>query len=891
MTERHYPAYSGPGRAATFQPARASMPSSLGYNPVYPGDIHYPTTAGSRYAGNNGASSRSHHHTTAPVSRGPGTATYAVTDDPLRRPRDFEPVPAAAPTATRTRRSSTVDSTYPRPIIITTTQPSARPHGHNSSRPRSRSPTRPEYRPSSSIRSSSVSRQPPGSAQPLYSPTFDTNDDDYMARLRGPDIIPASSRAEAYRHSRPIVVYPSNPRHSTIDLGDDYGYTKPGELLQYDLEHPKQHHRHKRHDSFDHYARPNIYYNPERRGFSIETNRTYEPTPGGKSESRGGPPPTTWGLDKLNRSSTVYDPVPPPAPIPPAPLRDAAPSSPRERRGSNRHTRPVSLYQDMPPRPYGDGFYRPQDESRHRREHREYDDAGRHHLDEEVFIDDNVRTRGFGIRTDTAPPTEPEDRHERRERERGRREHVESVPLRRSDDNIDREWERIDTRELEDKNERRRSKPRPAIKDDDEDLPPLKEKDGEPSKKLRDNLKAGLGIAASAIGLGPMVNKEGKESNEKGKERRESPERRERNRAARRPSDEADERDSSSDEVEIISARASDRRRPREKVYLPKEQKERADPPEPGPVKDGRREADSSPVAGEGSSRVARGSPHAEEEADRSRRRERLPSFNPNDTDDLRDIQKKLAALNVSEKQDKTVVVEPPGDGSREESTREERSVSSRREPSRGRDLVLSNPEEKAVRVVSPPPNEKAETKPIKGILKAPSSKFPEDPNPIREGVAPHKNDEKLKEVPPGARWTRISRKIVNPEALDIGKERFEVRDDFVIVLRVLSKEEIQAYAAATTVLRERRRKEYEKSKGRDVSDEEVDDDRRRPRRHRERDDRDDDVDGGEDDRERRHRRHRRYDEEEDEARRHQEHRHHRRSFRERERERDLNGS
>src|SRR5690606_39089038 len=81
-------------------------------------------------------------------------------------------------------------------------------------------------------------------------------------------------------------------------------------------------------------------------------------------------------------------------------------------------------------------------------------------------------------------------------------------------------------------------------------------------------------------------------------------------------------------------------------------------------------------------------------------------------------------------------------------------------------------------------------------------SRFPEDPNPIREGVAPHKNDDKLKDVPPGARWTRISRKIVNPDALEAGKERYEVRDDFVIVLRVLSREEIEVYAKATAVLR-----------------------------------------------------------------------------------------
>lgn len=111
------------------------------------------------------------------------------------------------------------------------------------------------------------------------------------------------------------------------------------------------------------------------------------------------------------------------------------------------------------------------------------------------------------------------------------------------------------------------------------------------------------------------------------------------------------------------------------------------------------------------------------------------------------------------------------------------------------------NSEEKAVRVVSPP-REKGDGKPLKGILKQPRPKFPEEQNFIREGAAPHKDDKKAKDVPPGAKWTKISRKVVNPEALTIGKERFEVRDDFVIVLRVLDKEEIQAYAAATQVLR-----------------------------------------------------------------------------------------
>jgi hypothetical protein len=72
---------------------------------------------------------------------------------------------------------------------------------------------------------------------------------------------------------------------------------------------------------------------------------------------------------------------------------------------------------------------------------------------------------------------------------------------------------------------------------------------------------------------------------------------------------------------------------------------------------------------------------------------------------------------------------------------------------------------------------------------------------PIREGVAPLK-DAKKDGVPPDARWTKISRRMVNPEALEKGKERYEAREDFVIVLRVLTKEEIQAYAIATQQIR-----------------------------------------------------------------------------------------
>ncbi len=56
--------------------------------------------------------------------------------------------------------------------------------------------------------------------------------------------------------------------------------------------------------------------------------------------------------------------------------------------------------------------------------------------------------------------------------------------------------------------------------------------------------------------------------------------------------------------------------------------------------------------------------------------------------------------------------------------------------------------------------------------------------------------------VPTNARWTKISRVLVNPEALEQSHERFEERDDYVIVLRVVTKEEIEKLATKTREIR-----------------------------------------------------------------------------------------
>lgn len=142
-------------------------------------------------------------------------------------------------------------------------------------------------------------------------------------------------------------------------------------------------------------------------------------------------------------------------------------------------------------------------------------------------------------------------------------------------------------------------------------------------------------------------------------------------------------------------------------------------------------------------------------------------------------------------------------------------------EPAQIIDNSMSDRRENRVRIVDPPTEEEA-PKP-RGILKKPTEKFPEHPNTMREGVAPLKDvsrrgltpvirftNEASKAsksgIPPGARWTKIDRKLVNPEALEDAKERFEERLDCVIVLRVLTKEEIQKLADRTSEIRRKYR-------------------------------------------------------------------------------------
>jgi hypothetical protein len=60
----------------------------------------------------------------------------------------------------------------------------------------------------------------------------------------------------------------------------------------------------------------------------------------------------------------------------------------------------------------------------------------------------------------------------------------------------------------------------------------------------------------------------------------------------------------------------------------------------------------------------------------------------------------------------------------------------------------------------------------------------------------------KDKGLPPGVRWTKINRKLVSPRALEEAYECFEERPGYVIVLRALTRDEIQKFGDRTREIR-----------------------------------------------------------------------------------------
>ncbi|KAK0749369.1 hypothetical protein B0T18DRAFT_321953 [Schizothecium vesticola] len=796
-----------------YNPARASLPvTSVGYNSIYAGDVNVVPTH---------HLDPHDHHDHEPLARSaefrrdplPAASTYSTRIEPLGRSTSVRE------DGGRGSRYSTAESSSRRPIIVTTKHTPS----HASSATRSGSPSRDSYR---SSEEGQYYAQPASSiprGRGSQAPFSSTIDNDEYLRLKERtehDRLVDPRPDQPVRPSRPTVLYTSTNGHrsNAREYEDEgYEYTKPSDLARYDLDQSKPPRRSRR-ESLDRYYRPTV---------SVTTDvnaRPYEPN---ERRTRG-PPPTTWGLDKVNAripAGGIYDgatapggirmpAIPPAVPLAPGLTRrppSETPGSP-DRRSVSR-TRPISLIQD-PERPaHHEAYYRPREDDIAPREAR---DRAR---DRDFFQDSSVTSRGFGIRVDPADiddrrhRPEPDVREERRDRLEPRREHPDQeLRKRTSYDDLDIP----DHREFRDPRDHpERSQARWVDEDvtrdrrDHKGKEPALEKELESKReRLGSKVATGLGVAAASVALPSILKKKEKPLD------------------SRRPVD--DIRRPADD----IRRPVDDSRRPVDDRYRPAEDAR----PRPSRKEDllgdedfeivehpkDRVQQDDISVAttdardsgdvGGDAVKVSRRDPSSSTDDGKppptTRRRHRASSaFNPNDAAGIAAIKAQIVAQEEKEKAERRVpTIKEPSPERRDhleppEPDHDDVSDASSKGDSRGRELIIPDRDEKQVRVVSPP-RDKDDKKPIRGILKHPKPQFPEEKNPIREGVAPHKDDKTKADVPSGAKWTKISRKMVNPEALLIGKERFEIRDDFVIVLRVLNKEEIQAYAAATAQLR-----------------------------------------------------------------------------------------
>lgn len=560
-------------------------------------------------------------------------------------------------------------------------------------------------------------------------------------------------------------MYASAPRQSvtSLDVGDSgYEYTKPSDLVRYDLDNDRR-------SSRDSYYRPVV-------NLSDIERRPYE------SRARG-PPPTTRGLDKVNRrvvedpTAGIYDrpsvrmPVPVVVPVPVPDRRSSqleVPPSPIERRPSRNGHRPVSLYQE------GSSRASRMDEPVFR--------ESRAPRDRDYYRDESLGRRGsVRLDGDKRDPFVEDFGRDRDRRRDSRLDDRNREPRRHSDEELDRHARR-QSRDYGRKEESPIRPERNIVKENGSRKEDHSREDDREKDKFRDKVVTGLSLAAGAVGLGGVLSHKDKEAQEdKG-----SPKRRDEDENRR---DAAEERSKPRREPEEHSRKDDDASEPVKKSRKDRDLDDLED------TERNRRDAEAK-LNGEPTTKDS----SSDESKPRRRRRPSSAAFKPNDTASLLALKEQLKAKEESDKENDKADPSPDRRSERSPSRDDENDdPRSSKEDLRGREPMLSD--DKQVRVVSPP-RDKDDKKPIKGILKQPKPQFPEEPNPVREGVAPHKDDKTKGSVPPGARWTKISRKLVNPDALTIGKERFEVRDDFVIVLRVLSKEEIEAYTAATAQLR-----------------------------------------------------------------------------------------
>lgn len=559
------------------------------------------------------------------------------------------------------------------------------------------------------------------------------------------------------------------------------------------------------------------------------------------STRESGPPPSTRGFDKIN---TGY----------PRPAR----SNSIERR--ERYQDPYAS--DSAPHRSSSTRHAPavhQEPHREARRAETYDEYGRgkeaeskrHNTYDRGFEDREVASRGFGIATNPAP-AQDSYAHDRQAaypsyeppREPQRAPQVEHTPSAyHSDRGV--ESRMPEPRRTYDSYEQPRSE-RPR------------------TESVRDNARESraIPVAAGALaGLSAATGIAAAHSKAKEKEREERGSSEERERQKRREYDERDRRDDRYDDRrdDRRSSRLPDERRePERREALP------APPPPSQPSLAPAAAAPAYAYAGASAperpisrdrpypneenpppkpprktspegSEVERPRHYADRESDRSRK-EPAPAPAPAAVDPDEDYRRRLAQAEKEAEQSRRAAADrqdSDSDGGRDRRRRRDRADRERsRSRSRGRedrrerspasqsqalsrynerglveepesvDKLNPNAPGKSVQIVVP---RKDQSPPLRGILRKPTEKFPEDPEPIREGVAPHKDAVKGKDIPIGARWTRIDRKLVNPEALDRAKERFEERMDCVIVLRVLTKEEIQKLADKTKQIREER--------------------------------------------------------------------------------------
>ena len=813
MGDRYAGGYGRP-RSPLYNPQRASLPINVGgYSaPVYEHSHAIPVYRRENRAGLN--------YSGGPVI----TTTYKIKPEKETR-------------STSRTRSATLDS-RPAPLpTIVTSAPRARPVVHASGRP-----------------ASPVMKTPKSSEEDYYDYAIPAATKQHRRRRLSVDqgLVQPVREDRGYIHTRPrVAIYP-NPivRHADSFVDnyneDGYGYTNPRDLVAYDLmNHSTTSSRRSRRDSIDSgRSRPVSITGL----MDVQSPRSYDPR-------ERGPPPSTRGFDRISSawdsprtslpSVASLDPIQRPARVdnfePKTLLEPEVPT----RRSSSR--RPASMYHD------------------HRDASRDARRAAREEYVRDDYYDprdDDLRERERGPRE----LRHKHERHESYDDERRayRRERAERAE--RSDRAERTETPEKRERDWDDRTEKRGSEDRPeksthdkvvaglsiasaalglgamanTMKEDKDEEPRRRDYEDEPRRRRDREEREPVDLAARDAKERRHRDRDNDREERRYREDdlpppppRENKERHSPDNTSRRHRDDGippppRERTSPDSAAPKRPAREDDgviqppRRPAREDdiVQSPHETERHSpdfinlgdrDPKEKSVEDDARPRKSRSEAATVGSaietdSSVSDDTINARPRRPKHNGGSNVP-FNPKDTMDLMALK---AALNKDSsppppKELVPVAIKP---ATRESLTKDAREVAEIRTElaeaaPRGRRDPLepsSANTNRQLRVVSPP-RETSLDKPVKGILRQPREKFPEDPSPIREGVAPLK-DAKKDGVPPDARWTKIARKLVNPEALDIGKERYEARDDFVIVLRVLSREEIQGYASATQQIR-----------------------------------------------------------------------------------------